>query len=232
MNLGFRWVLLSLLSLAFLTPGSSSQEVGTASQESQPGSYGGFEGRTVSRIDIAVRPSEDVAAIRALIRQEAGQPFSIEAIKSSVTALQQTGKFTQIQVSLEPQAAGLQVLFILQPAYDIGLVSFPAPRKLSLTRVYSRPQIFRRLHPLCPTTLPTKKNLSCVSLLPKGFSPQLPAHARRSMTPTASSTSSSTANCTRAQRSALSPCREFLPRKPPTWKRPSLRSGQRLPASR
>jgi outer membrane protein insertion porin family len=128
-NLGFRCVLLSLLSLAFLTPGSSSQEVGTASQESQPDSYGGFEGRTVSRIDIAVRPSEDVAAIRALIRQEAGQPFSIEAIKSSVTALQQTGKFTQIQVSLEPQAAGLQVLFILQPAYDIGLVSFPGATK-------------------------------------------------------------------------------------------------------
>ena len=129
MNLGLRWLLLSLVSLAFLTPGSSSQEVGAASQESQPDSYGGFERRTVSRIAIAVRPSEDVAAIRALIRQEAGKPFSIEAIKSSVTALQQTGKFTQIQVSLEPQAAGLRVLFILQPVYDIGLVSFPGATK-------------------------------------------------------------------------------------------------------
>jgi len=30
----------------------------------------------------------------------------MEAIKSSVAALQQTGKFTQVQVSLEPQARG------------------------------------------------------------------------------------------------------------------------------
>ena len=135
MSSGMRCFLVGLLFQASLMSSSFAQEAAAPSAESQPESYAGFEGRNVSRIDIAVRPSEDATAIRALIRQDAGAPFSMEAIKSSVAALQQTGKFTQVQVSLEPQAAGLRVLFILQPVYDIGLVSFPGATK---TFSYSR----------------------------------------------------------------------------------------------
>jgi outer membrane protein insertion porin family len=128
-------LLIGLVSMGLLVSRCSSQEVGATSQESAD-SYAGFEGRPVSRIDVAVRPSEDVEEIRALIRQEPGKPFSMGAIQSSVSALQQTKKFTQVQVSLEPQAAGLHVLFILQPVYDIGLVSFPGTTKaFSYTRL-------------------------------------------------------------------------------------------------
>jgi outer membrane protein insertion porin family len=124
-----RWLLMGFVSLAMLSPRAGSQDASPVAPETQPDSYAGFEGRNVSKIDIAVRPSEDVTAIRALIRQSASQPFSIEAIKSTVGALQKTGRFTQVQVTLEPQAAGLRVLFILQPVYDIGLVSFPGATK-------------------------------------------------------------------------------------------------------
>jgi outer membrane protein insertion porin family len=119
--------MIALLSLPFLVPSGSAQ---------QPDSYTGFEGRTVSRIDIADRPGEDPQQIRDLIRQQAGKPFSIDAVRSSVAALQQTGKFTQVQVSLEPEASGLRVLFILRPVYDIGLVSFPgATNAFAYTRL-------------------------------------------------------------------------------------------------
>ena len=91
MNFSRRWHSTALVSLVFLASIASSRKLGAAAQESQPDSYAGFEGRTVSRIDVAVRPSENVEKIRALIRQNTGQPFSIEAIKSSVAALQQTG---------------------------------------------------------------------------------------------------------------------------------------------
>jgi outer membrane protein insertion porin family len=111
-----------VLVLAFDSPRSVAQDL-------TEDSLAGFEGRTVSRIDIALQPRADLGEIRSLIRQESGKPFSIEAIKSSVTALQQTGRFTQVQVNLEPQAAGLHVLFILQPAYNVGLVSFPGATK-------------------------------------------------------------------------------------------------------
>jgi outer membrane protein assembly factor BamA len=126
-----RLLALGLVSLAFLLGGAASQEL-------QPDELAGFEGRTVTRIDIAVRPSEDPPQIRSFIRQEQGKPFSMEAIRGSVTALQQTGKFTQVQVSLQPEAAGVRVLFILQPAYNVGLVSFPGA-----TKAFSYPRLLQ-----------------------------------------------------------------------------------------
>jgi outer membrane protein insertion porin family len=128
-NCCLRWLASGIVWIALLA-------AGVASQELQPDTVAGFEGRTVTRIDIAVRPSEDPAQIRSLIRQEQGKPFSIEAIRSSVSTLQQTGKFTQVQVSLEPEAAGVRILFILQPAYNVGLISFPGATKVfSYTRL-------------------------------------------------------------------------------------------------
>jgi len=107
--------------------GTTSLSQQSAPGTGQPGaeSYRGFEGNPVGRVDIAVRPSEDVEKLRESIRQQPGNPFSIEAIRESVTDLQHTGKFAQVQVSLEPQVSGLHVTFILQPVYNIGLVSFP-----------------------------------------------------------------------------------------------------------
>ena len=122
MNSRHRRILVALFSLSLLTPIAPAQQL-------RPDSITGFEGRNVSRIDIAVRPGEDPQQIRALIQQQAGKPFSLEAIRSSVSSLQETRKFTQVQVSLEPEAAGLRVLFILQPVYNIGLVSFPGATK-------------------------------------------------------------------------------------------------------
>jgi outer membrane protein insertion porin family len=98
--------------------------------------YAGFEGSKVSRVDIAVRPGEDIERLRGMIRQQQGQPFSIEAIKASVTDFQQTKHFTQVQVSLEPEVAGLHVTFFLQPVYNIGLTSFPgATGRFTYTRL-------------------------------------------------------------------------------------------------
>jgi outer membrane protein insertion porin family len=88
-----------------------------------------FEGRTVNKVEIAVRPSEDVDKLRGLIQQEQGKPFSIDAIKASVVALRQTGKFKTVQVSIQFTPDGLRVLFLLPPVYKIGLITFPGARK-------------------------------------------------------------------------------------------------------
>jgi outer membrane protein insertion porin family len=94
-------------------------------QQATPGIYAGFEGRTVSRVDISVGPSMNAEVFRSLIRQKAGEPFSAAAIRESVTALQATKKFSQVQVSIEPEELGLGVLFILQPTSYVGVISFP-----------------------------------------------------------------------------------------------------------
>jgi outer membrane protein assembly factor BamA len=87
-----------------------------------------FEGRTVNKVEIAAQPSEDLDQLRALIRQEQGKPFSIDAIRSSVTALRETGKFKTVQVSINFTPDGLRVLFLLPPIYKVGLITFPGAK--------------------------------------------------------------------------------------------------------
>ena len=93
-------------------------------QQTQPNVTSGFDGQPVSRVDIAARPDVNLDELRRLIKQEAGKPFSTEAMHESVAALQDTKLFTQVQVSLEPEQDGLRVLFILQPADYIGMIDF------------------------------------------------------------------------------------------------------------
>jgi outer membrane protein insertion porin family len=95
-----------------------------SAQQSQPSGTAGFEGQQVSSVEIAVRTNVNVDELRRLIKQEAGKPFSTEAMHVSVEALQQTKLFTQVQVSLEPEQEGLRVLFILQPADYVGMIDF------------------------------------------------------------------------------------------------------------
>lgn len=99
-------------------------------QQTTPTTYAGFEGRKVSSVDVAIRPQiTDVTPFRGLIRQKAGAPFSMQAIQDSVAALQKTNVFSQVQVKITPQTSGLRILFLLQPADFVGLISFPGATK-------------------------------------------------------------------------------------------------------
>jgi outer membrane protein insertion porin family len=94
-------------------------------QQTQPSDYAGFNGQTVSQVEIAARAAVDLDTMRQLIKQKTGQPFSAEAVQQSVTALQQTHLFTQVQMSMVPEESGLSLIFILQPADYVGVVEFP-----------------------------------------------------------------------------------------------------------
>jgi outer membrane protein insertion porin family len=94
-------------------------------QQNEPTSYEGFEGRNVTKVDIAATPTMNVEEFRSLIKLKAAEPFRIAAIRDSVADLQKTKLFSQVQVKIEPQEAGLRVVFFLEPAYYVGIVSFP-----------------------------------------------------------------------------------------------------------
>lgn len=107
-----------------------------AAQEAQPDTYAGFEGEKVAKVDISAKPTMDVEAFRSLIQQKPDQPFSMKAIRESVDALQKTQMFSKVQVSIKPEQAGLNILFILQPASYIGILDFPgATKTFSYTRL-------------------------------------------------------------------------------------------------
>lgn len=100
-----------------------------AAQDAQPDTYAGFEGQKVAKVEISIKPTMDAEAFRARIKQKAGEPFSMQAIRESVAALQETHLFSKIQLSIEPDVSGLNVLFILQPAPYVGMVDFPGATK-------------------------------------------------------------------------------------------------------
>jgi outer membrane protein insertion porin family len=125
---------IGMLAIVSARPAAAQQE--GQDQESRAASLEGFEGRHVSKITIAIAPGENVELARSLIAQKAGQPLSREAIQKSVATLQQHPEFRQVQVSIEPDADGLRVVFLIQPVYRVGLISFPgAAEKISYSRL-------------------------------------------------------------------------------------------------
>lgn len=105
-------------------------------QQQQPTSYAGFEGRKVETVDVSATPLMDVTSFRAMIRQKAGQPFSQAAVRETITALQNTKLFSSVKLNVTPQQNGLKLVFVLEPAYYVGHLSFPgAIRAFPYTRL-------------------------------------------------------------------------------------------------
>lgn len=120
----FRPRRLSFTFLAFCLLWFGAASLPIAAQQTQLTTDAGFDGQPVSAIDIAAGPNVDVAAMRRLVQQQASQPFSSELMRQSVAALQQTQQFSQVQVDVQPEQAGLRLLFILQPASYVGILQF------------------------------------------------------------------------------------------------------------
>jgi outer membrane protein insertion porin family len=89
-----------------------------------------YEGQNVAAIDLIANPHRDVEALRGLIPQKAGEPYSQSKIEAGIAALQGAGKFPKVTAEIVPDPSGLRVNFLLEPAYYLGMVSFPGATKL------------------------------------------------------------------------------------------------------
>src|ERR1700676_5009024 len=95
-----------------------------------------YDGQTVSAIDLIANPHRDVEPLRGLIAQKAGEPYSQSKVEASTAALEQTGQFPKVEVNVIPDTSGLRLNFLLEPAYYLGMVTFPGASKLfSYTRL-------------------------------------------------------------------------------------------------
>ena len=91
-------------------------------QQTPPGVN--YEGQPVTAIDLVARPTMDVSSYRALVVQQAGKPYSNEQIQKTIAALQGTGNFSKIDLTVTPEAGGLHLELILQPAYYLAVLHF------------------------------------------------------------------------------------------------------------
>ena len=94
-----------------------------------------YEGQNVTGIEIAGRPDLTSAQFSPLFALRAGQPFSSEKLDQTVNALKATGKFKEIQLQIEPEAKGVRVLLILEPAVFFGIFEFPGAEQFPYSRL-------------------------------------------------------------------------------------------------
>ena len=95
-----------------------------------------YEGQRVSSVLLAGQPDGNLKELRSLIAQQENAPYSQANVDHTVEALKQAGHFKKVEVDVVPRSAGLQVIFVLQPAYYFGVFTFPkAEKSFSYTRL-------------------------------------------------------------------------------------------------
>lgn len=94
-----------------------------------------YEGQNVTAIEIAGRPDLNTTLLTPLFVQKAGQPFSKVKVDATIAALKRKGHFTNVQLEIDPEADGVRVLLILQPAVYFGIFEFPGAERFSYSRL-------------------------------------------------------------------------------------------------
>src|ERR1700733_5341090 len=79
-----------------------------------------YEGQKVIAIEIAGRPNLDSSKFTPLLQQKAGEPFDKQKVDESIATLKNEGKFTEVQLQVEPEADGVRVLMVVEPAIWFG----------------------------------------------------------------------------------------------------------------
>ncbi len=88
-----------------------------------------YEGQPVSSIGLIANPHLDAESFRQYVVQKPGQPYSEKDVQASISALKEKGGFSKVDVNVTPEASGLHLTFILEPAYYVGMLEFPGATK-------------------------------------------------------------------------------------------------------
>jgi outer membrane protein assembly factor BamA len=94
-----------------------------------------YEGQAVTTVEIAGRPDLNTSQFESKFAQKAGQPFARENVEASAAALKAMGKFQNVRIQVEPEAKGLRVLFVLEPAVYYGIFQFPGAERYAYSRL-------------------------------------------------------------------------------------------------
>src|SRR6202022_2798828 len=88
-----------------------------------------YKGQAVSSLELIANPHLDAESFRPLIIQRPGQPYSEQNVQASIAALKEKGGFPKVEVNVTPEATGLHLTFVLEPAYYVGILEFPGAAK-------------------------------------------------------------------------------------------------------
>jgi outer membrane protein insertion porin family len=94
-----------------------------------------YEGQNVTAIEVAGRPGLDTTKLTPLFQQQAGHPFSRQKVDASMATLKSEGKFSEVQLQVEPEANGVRVLMIVEPAEWFGIFEFPGAESFPYSKL-------------------------------------------------------------------------------------------------
>ena len=94
-----------------------------------------YEGQNVTAVEIAGRPNLDTSKLIPLLQQHAGEPFSREKVDQSIATLKDAGKFSEVQLQVEPEANGVRVLLVAEPAVWFGIFQFPGAERFPYSKL-------------------------------------------------------------------------------------------------
>ncbi len=140
-NIEWRYLLygaLCLWTLSAICLHSAAQAAESEAPGSMPMSQqilASYEGQHVSAVEIAGRPEFNSSQFASLFAQRAGQPFSKAKIDQTAAALKAAGKFSAVRVEAQPEANGVRVLFVLEPAVYFGIYLFPGAEQFPYSQL-------------------------------------------------------------------------------------------------
>ncbi len=84
-----------------------------------------YLGQNVASIEVAGQPDETYDKLREAIAVKPGQPLRQADIDATIARLKQQANISNASLTVEPQANGVQVTFVLEPAVYVGMYEFP-----------------------------------------------------------------------------------------------------------
>lgn len=94
-----------------------------------------YEGQNIDTIEIAGQPTLNDTQFSSLFLQKSGDPFSKDKINQTAAAIKARGEFKDVRIQVDPQANGVRVLFILEPATYFGAFEFPGAERFPYSRL-------------------------------------------------------------------------------------------------
>src|SRR6266567_5053435 len=94
-----------------------------------------YEGQNVSTIEIAGQPAIKETDFSSIFVQKAGEPFAKQKVEQTAAAIKATGKFKDVRIQVDPEANGVRVQFVLEPADYFGVFEFPGAERFPYSRL-------------------------------------------------------------------------------------------------
>ncbi len=94
-----------------------------------------YNGQRVSSVQIAGHPGLDTSQFASLLAQKPGEPFSDSKVKETAAALKAKGKFQAVRIRIDPEANGIRVVLVPEPAVYFGIFQFPGAKRFPYSRL-------------------------------------------------------------------------------------------------